>query len=75
MTNESKCPVVGGTYTHTKAGALSNDNWWPNQLNLKMLHQNSPLCDPMGADFSYAEEFKKIDLDALKQDIEAVMTT
>ena len=75
MTNESKCPVVGGTYTHTKAGALSNENWWPNQLNLKMLHQNSPLCDPMGADFSYAEEFKKIDLDALKQDIEAVMTT
>jgi len=75
MTNESKCPVVGGTYTHTKAGALSNENWWPNQLNLKMLHQNSPLCDPMGEDFSYAEEFKKIDLDALKQDIEAVMTT
>ena len=75
MTNESKCPVVGGTYTHTKAGALSNGDWWPNQLNLKMLHQNSPLCDPMGEDFSYAEEFNKVDLAALKQDIESVMTT
>ena len=75
MTTESKCPVMGGTYTHTKAGALSNGNWWPNQLNLKMLHQNSALCDPMGEDFSYAEEFNKVDLDALKQDIEAVMTT
>ena len=53
----------------------SNQDWWPNQLNLKALHQNSPLSDPMGRDFNYAEEFKTLDLDALKKDIEAVMTT
>ncbi|MCX6020769.1 MAG: catalase/peroxidase HPI, partial [Chloroflexi bacterium] len=53
----------------------SNQDWWPNQLNLKVLHQNSPLSDPMGKDFNYAEEFKTLDLDALKKDIEAVMTT
>ena len=53
----------------------SNQHWWPNQLNLKPLQQNSRLSDPMGDDFNYAEEFKTLDLDALKKDIEQVMTT
>ncbi|MGI9515473.1 MAG: catalase/peroxidase HPI, partial [Pirellulaceae bacterium] len=72
---ESKCPVVGAKQRHTAAGALSNADWWPNQLNLKILHQNSPLTSPMGDDFNYAEEFRKIDLDELKQDVFEVMTT
>ncbi len=54
---------------------MSNQDWWPNQLNLKVLHQNSPLSDPMGKDFHYAEEFKSVDLDALKKDIVELMTT
>ena len=58
----------------TSAGGRSNRDWWPNQLNLKMLHQNSALSDPMGADFDYAEEFKKLDLQALKKDLYALMT-
>ena len=53
----------------------SNQDWWPNRLSLKVLHQNSPLSDPMGRDFNYAEEFKTLDLDALTKDIDAVMTT
>jgi len=56
-------------------GARSNQDWWPNQLNLKVLHQNSPLSDPMGEEFDYAAEFKTLDLDAVKQDIMALMTT
>ena len=75
MTTESKCPVLGGSYRHTAVGATANQHWWSNQLNLKVLHQNSPQSDPMGEAFNYAEEFKTLDLDALKQDIEAVMTT
>jgi len=75
MTTETKCPVLNGVHRHTAAGALSNRDWWPNQLNLQILHQNSPLCSPMGKEFNYREEFKKLDLDALKKDIEAVMTT
>ena len=71
--SESKCPVLG--HGHTAVGATANQHWWPNQLNLKMLHQNSPLSDPMGEEFDYAEEFKTLDLDALKKDVEAVMTT
>ncbi len=70
-----KYPVKGAILRHTAAGALSNRDWWPNQLNLHILHQNSPMSNPMGDDFNYAEEFKKLDLDALKEDIEAVMTT
>ena len=57
------------------ATPMSNQQWWPNQLNLKVLLQNSPLADPMGEGFNYAEEFKTLDLDALKADIEQVMTT
>ncbi len=75
MATESKCPVLGGPHRHTAVGATANQHWWPNQLNLKVLHQNSSLSDPMGKDFNYAEEFKKLELDALKKDIEAVMTT
>ena len=74
MTTESKCPVLGGSHRHTAVGATANQHWWPNQLNLKVLHQNSPQSDPMGEEFNYAEEFKTLDLAALKQDIEAVMT-
>ena len=54
---------------------MSNQDWWPNQLNLKILHQNSPLSDPMGKDFNYAEEFKTVDLDVLKKDVDELMTT
>ncbi|MDH3216095.1 MAG: catalase/peroxidase HPI [Candidatus Krumholzibacteria bacterium] len=59
----------------TTIGARSNQAWWPNQLNLKILHQNPPMMNPMGEAFNYAEEFKTLDLDALKKDIEKVMTT
>ncbi len=74
----SKCPVMGeqaGPYRHTAAGAMSIRDWWPNQLNLQILHQNSAKSNPLGEDFNYAEEFKKLDLDALKKDVEAVLTT
>ena len=64
-----KCPVM-----HTSVGGRSNRDWWPNQLNLKMLHQNSALSDPLDASFNYAEEFKKLDLEALKKDLRALMT-
>ena len=69
MTEESKCPVA-----HSTEGR-SNRDWWPNQLDLKVLQQNPPMANPMGEDFDYAEEFKTLDLDALKRDIEVVMTT
>ena len=65
-----KCPVM-----HAMAGARSNRDWWPNQLNLRILHQNSALSDPMGEAFNYAEEFKTLDLNSLKQDIGKVMIT
>ena len=64
-----KCPVI-----HVTAGVRSNRDWWPNQLNLKILHQHSSLSDPMGDGFNYAEAFKTLDLAALKQDIVALMT-
>ena len=72
MANESKCPVMAGA--HTAVGSSANQHWWPNQLNLKILHQNSSLTDPMGEEFNYAEEFKTLDLDEVQKDIEAVMT-
>ena len=75
VTSEAKCPVLAGTDRHTAMGTIANQRWWPNQLNLRALHQNSSLSDPMGEDFDYAEEFAKVDLDELKQDIEEVMTT
>ena len=75
MNTESKCPVLGGAHRHTAVGTTANQHWWPNQLNLKSLHQNSSLSDPMGEGFNYAEVFKTLDLDALKKDIDALMTT
>ena len=68
----SQCPMSGA---NTAIGNSPTQQWWPNQLNLRILHQNSPLSDPMGQEFNYAEEFKTLDLDALKKDIIAVMTT
>ncbi|MFN2356772.1 MAG: catalase/peroxidase HPI [Desulfotignum sp.] len=75
MSNEeSKCPVTGKTSNQFSGTGTSNRDWWPNQLNLKMLHQNSALCNPMGEAFNYSEEFKKLDLEALKKDLYALMT-
>jgi catalase-peroxidase len=72
---ETKCPVSGGARRHTVAGAPANAGWWPNQLNLKILHQHSPLSNPMDKEFNYAEEFKSLDLDAVIRDLHAAMTT
>ncbi|AZE00136.1 catalase/peroxidase HPI [Pseudomonas chlororaphis] len=69
MANESKCP-----FNHAAGGGVTNRDWWPNQLNLKILHQHSSLSDPMGEDFNYAEAFKSLDFQALKQDLHALMT-
>ncbi|OGW30239.1 MAG: catalase/peroxidase HPI, partial [Nitrospirae bacterium GWF2_44_13] len=69
MTEQSKCP-----FNHTVGDGTSNRDWWPNQLNLKILHQNSHMSNPMGEEFNYAEEFKKLDLEALKKDLYALMT-
>ena len=74
MDKDSKCPVTGRTDKPTAIRGTSNQHWWPNQLNLKMLHQNSNLINPMGEEFNYAEEFKKLDLSALKKDLFALMT-
>ena len=69
-TDAGQCPFM----QHTNVGVQSNRDWWPNQLNLKMLHQNSSKSDPMGEAFNYAEEFKKLDYKALKADLVALMT-
>ena len=72
--NVSKCPVMGTSARNTAAGSWSNADWWPNQLNLQMLHQQSPLPNPLDENFNYAEEFKKLDIEALKKDLYALMT-
>jgi catalase-peroxidase len=74
MSNESKCPVTGKTREQVSGSGSSNREWWPNQLNLKLLHQHSVMSNPMGKDFNYAEEFKKLDLKAVKSDLYALMT-
>ena len=74
MADESKCPFSGGAPNATVAGAPTNADWWPNQLNLKILHQHSQLSNPMGEDFNYAEEFKSLDLDAVIKDLKELMT-
>jgi catalase-peroxidase len=70
MNEDSKCPVTGST----AGGGTSNRDWWPNQVNLRILHQHSSMSNPMDEEFNYAEEFKKLDLEALKQDLYALMT-
>jgi catalase-peroxidase len=72
--SESESPVIPAP-TPKPHRPMSNQDWWPNQLNLQVLHQHTPVSDPMGEDFSYAEEFKTLDVDALKRDIFEVMTT
>ena len=74
MTNDDTCPVTGGANTHL-SGSHPNDRWWPHQLNLRLLHQNSALSNPMDEDFDYARAFESLDLNAVKRDIEEVMTT
>jgi len=69
-----KCPVTHGTSSSKLTGSIANQNWWPNQLNLKILHQNSALVDPMGEKFDYAAEFETLDLEAVRQDLYALMT-
>src|ERR1700691_539581 len=85
MADEMKCPVAHGTVEQAPAGrgavttshgsSRKNPDWWPNQLNLKILNQHSPLNNPMGEEFNYAEEFKTLDLDAVIKDLHALMTT
>jgi catalase-peroxidase len=74
MSTEAKCPFSGAVPKHTVAASHANADWWPNQLNVKMLHQHSPTSDPMGEEFDYAEEFKSLDLHAVVKDLHAVMT-
>jgi catalase-peroxidase len=77
MDGDSKCPVDHGGEGQKKTAVvlkMSNDKWWPNSLSVKILHQHSPLSDPMGKDFNYAEEFKTLDLEAVRKDLYALMT-
>ena len=74
QSNGSKCPFSGGIIAQTTFTGQANDEWWPNQLNLNILHQRSSLSNPMGEDFDYAEEFKTLDLDAVVADLHALMT-
>ena len=77
--SDGKCPVIGdmrpSNERHTAAGSMSNGDWWPNQLNLRILHQNSRKANPLGSGFCYAEEFMKLDFPALKSDLEDLMTS
>lgn len=74
MSNESKCPFSGGHGSRATPSVRSNQDWWPNQLNLKILHQHSSKSNPLEPEFNYTEEFKKLDLAALKKDLYALMT-
>ena len=74
MSEEIQCPFQTSAHRHTIAGAQTTAAWWPNQLNVKMLHQHSPKSDPMGDGFNYAEAFKTLDLDAVIKDLTALMT-
>ena len=74
MSIEAKCPFTGAARTSTVAGSQSNADWWPNQLKLNILHQHSSLSDPMGEEFNYSEEFKSLDLNAVKKDLLELMT-
>ena len=74
MSSEAQCPVTGNGMKHAAGGRRSNRDWWPDQLNLEMLHQPSSRANPMGEDFDYAKEFASLDLDAVIKDLHAVMT-
>ncbi|MGH8821125.1 MAG: catalase/peroxidase HPI, partial [Rhodoferax sp.] len=74
MSDELKCPVKHGTHIPNVAGLQGNANWWPDQLNLKILHQHSPRSTPLGEAFDYAAEFKTLNLDAVIKDLHALMT-
>jgi len=74
MDKEGKCPVTGRSGKPIAGSGTSNQDWWPNQLNLRILHQHSHMSNPMGEEFNYAEEFKKLDFEALKNDLYALMT-
>ncbi|HMO63803.1 MAG TPA: hypothetical protein PKE47_01005, partial [Verrucomicrobiota bacterium] len=69
MSNEAQCP-----FHQTAGGGTTNRDWWPNQLQVELLHQHSAKSDPMGGDFDYAQEFRSLDYAALKQDLAALMT-
>ena len=71
--SEGKCPFTG-VRRHNAGSGPTNADWWPNQLNIKVLRQNSPQSDPMGKEFNYAEEFKSLDLNAVIKDLHALMT-
>jgi catalase-peroxidase len=74
MNEDSKPPVTGAAHKHTAGGGTTNRDWWPNRLKLEILHQHSLKSNPMGEDFNYAEEFKRLDLAAVKKDLAALMT-
>jgi catalase-peroxidase len=75
MNEESKCPITGGSHGHPASRGTTNRDWWPNQLRLDILHQRSSRSNPMGEEFDYAEEFKSLDLGAVKKDLHALMTS
>jgi catalase-peroxidase len=74
VNESSRCPFIGGALDKTAGSGTSNRDWWPNLLNLSILRQHSKLSDPMGEDFNYAEEFKSLDLAAVKKDLHDLMT-
>ena len=74
MNKESKCPVLGNSKNQTAVGVLANQQWWPNQLNLKVLNQNLLASNPIGEHFNYAREFESLDLDGLQKDLVKLMT-
>ena len=74
MSEESKCPIMGAIPKHASASLRGNEDWWPNQLNLRILRQHSAKSNPMGEDFDYAEAFEQLDLDAVVRDLHALMT-
>lgn len=74
MADQNKCPVMHGSNSHQSTGQSANQHWWPNQLNLRVLNQNSPLIDPMEDSFDYAAEFQSLDFAALKADLTKLMT-
>ena len=74
MDNERRCPVTGAVSKNPAGRGTTNRDWWPNQLNLSILHQHTPASNPMGTDFNYTEEFKKLDLPALKKELIKLMT-